>query len=91
MSTTNIFTSEFLLNVTHNCLSRIVQAFTDGGSLLKGVDGKTPEGLQTVFATNLFGHFLLVRTLSTGLCLNLLYIKKCFPGEMAGGFSLFTA
>jgi 17beta-estradiol 17-dehydrogenase/3beta-hydroxysteroid 3-dehydrogenase len=48
--------------------SRLVQAFTDGGSLLKGVDDKTPEGLQTVFATNLFGHFLLVRWLEDFLC-----------------------
>ena len=42
-------------------VSRILQAFTDGGSLLKVVDSKTPEGLNSVFATNLFGHFLLVQ------------------------------
>ncbi|XP_062515633.1 3-keto-steroid reductase/17-beta-hydroxysteroid dehydrogenase 7-like [Corticium candelabrum] len=48
--------------------SRILQAFTDGGSLLKVVDSKTPEGLNSVFATNLFGHFLLVRWLEDFLC-----------------------
>ena len=35
--------------------------FTTGDGLLKQVDGKTEDGLQTIFTTNLFGHFTLVR------------------------------
>lgn len=34
--------------------------FATGEGILTQKDGVTPDGLQQVFATNLFGHFLLV-------------------------------
>lgn len=34
--------------------------FATGDGILTQKDGVTPDGLQQVFATNLFGHFLLV-------------------------------
>lgn len=34
--------------------------FATGEGILTQKDGVTPDGLQEVFATNLFGHFLLV-------------------------------
>lgn len=34
--------------------------FQTGYGLLKQVDGITSEGLKEVFATNVFGHFVLV-------------------------------
>lgn len=34
--------------------------FATGEGILTQWDGVTPDGLREVFATNLFGHFLLV-------------------------------
>lgn len=34
--------------------------FATAEGILTQKDGITPDGLQEVFATNLFGHFLLV-------------------------------
>ncbi|TNN78848.1 3-keto-steroid reductase [Liparis tanakae] len=39
--------------------SRVVSMLTTGEGILTQRDGVTPDGLQDVFATNLFGHFLL--------------------------------
>ena len=39
-------------NITHLCVT--------GGNILKMKDGTTPDGLKEVFATNVFGHYLLV-------------------------------
>ncbi|XP_059197522.1 3-keto-steroid reductase [Centropristis striata] len=43
--------------------SRIVSMFATGEGILTQQDGVTSDGLQQVFATNLFGHFLLIREL----------------------------
>ncbi|XP_030288895.1 3-keto-steroid reductase/17-beta-hydroxysteroid dehydrogenase 7 isoform X2 [Sparus aurata] len=49
-------------------LSRVVSMFATGEGILTQKDGITPDGLQEVFATNLFGHFLLIRELEPVLC-----------------------
>ncbi|XP_052246618.1 3-keto-steroid reductase/17-beta-hydroxysteroid dehydrogenase 7-like isoform X3 [Dreissena polymorpha] len=51
--------------------SKVLQIFSKDGAkilstgwgVLNHIDGVTDEGLQEVFATNLFGHFVLVREL----------------------------
>ncbi|XP_065828809.1 3-keto-steroid reductase/17-beta-hydroxysteroid dehydrogenase 7-like isoform X2 [Oscarella lobularis] len=43
--------------------SHVLQALVDGGQLLECVDELTEDGLQAIFATNVFGHFLLVKGL----------------------------
>ncbi|KAM4574406.1 3-keto-steroid reductase/17-beta-hydroxysteroid dehydrogenase 7 isoform 1-T1 [Fundulus diaphanus] len=48
--------------------SNIITMFATGEGILTQKDGVTPDGLQQVFATNLFGHFLLVRELEPVLC-----------------------
>lgn len=58
------FASILLLSpLTHLCRlhhSRIVSMFATGEGILTQEDGVTADGLQEVFTTNLFGHFLLV-------------------------------
>lgn len=44
--------------------------FSTGEGILTQKDCTTPDGLQEVFATNLFGHFLLVSD-----CLLLKYLE----------------
>ncbi|XP_019752289.1 3-keto-steroid reductase-like isoform X2 [Hippocampus comes] len=39
--------------------SSVITMFATGEGILTQKDGVTPDGLQEVFATNLFGHFLL--------------------------------
>lgn len=46
----------YLLLPTRNA----IKMFTTGEGILTQEDKVTPIGLQEVFATNLFGHFLLV-------------------------------
>ncbi|XP_069006187.1 3-keto-steroid reductase/17-beta-hydroxysteroid dehydrogenase 7 isoform X1 [Embiotoca jacksoni] len=46
----------------------IITMFATGAGILRQIDGVTPDGLQEVFATNLFGHFLLFRELEPVLC-----------------------
>lgn len=41
--------------------SQGARILSTGWGVLNHVDGVTPEGLQEVFATNLFGHFVMVR------------------------------
>uniref|UniRef100_A0A673A8F6 Hydroxysteroid (17-beta) dehydrogenase 7 n=1 Tax=Sphaeramia orbicularis TaxID=375764 RepID=A0A673A8F6_9TELE len=48
--------------------SKIITMFATGEGILTQKDSVTPDGLQEVFATNLFGHFLLVRELEPVLC-----------------------
>ncbi|RVE74026.1 hypothetical protein OJAV_G00037040 [Oryzias javanicus] len=48
--------------------SKIITMFATGEGILTQWDGVTPDGLREVFATNLFGHFLLVRELEPVLC-----------------------
>ncbi|KAF7665256.1 hypothetical protein LDENG_00149530 [Lucifuga dentata] len=48
--------------------SSVITMFATGEGILTQKDGVTPDGLQEVFATNLFGHFLLVRELEPLLC-----------------------
>ena len=52
--------------------------FTTGDGLLKQVDSVTEDGLQNIFATNLFGHFTLVRAilLSYWLSLSLSFMRN---------------
>ncbi|XP_048779870.1 3-keto-steroid reductase/17-beta-hydroxysteroid dehydrogenase 7-like isoform X3 [Ostrea edulis] len=47
------------------CLKKILHMFTTGEGLLLQTDNTTNEGLQQVFATNLFGHYVLVRELES--------------------------
>ncbi|XP_076870912.1 3-keto-steroid reductase/17-beta-hydroxysteroid dehydrogenase 7 isoform X2 [Brachyhypopomus gauderio] len=47
---------------------RAIHMFSTGEGLLTQKDTLTSDGLQEVFATNLFGHFLLVRELEPLLC-----------------------
>lgn len=48
--------------------SKIISMFATGEGILTQKDNITPDGLQEVFATNLFGHFLLIRELEPVLC-----------------------
>ncbi|KAM4549155.1 3-keto-steroid reductase/17-beta-hydroxysteroid dehydrogenase 7 [Odontesthes bonariensis] len=48
--------------------SKVITMFATGEGILTQKDGVTTDGLQEVFATNLFGHFLLVRELEPVLC-----------------------
>ncbi|XP_047230292.1 3-keto-steroid reductase isoform X1 [Girardinichthys multiradiatus] len=48
--------------------SNVITMFATGEGILTQKDGVTTDGLQQVFATNLFGHFLLVRELEPVLC-----------------------
>ncbi|XP_041861781.1 3-keto-steroid reductase [Melanotaenia boesemani] len=48
--------------------SKVINMFATGEGILTQTDCVTPDGLQEVFATNLFGHFLLVRELEPVLC-----------------------
>lgn len=47
---------------------KVISMFATGEGLLTQTDKVTSDGLQEVFATNLFGHFLLVRELEPLLC-----------------------
>lgn len=46
----------------------VITMFATGEGILTQQDGVTPDGLQEVFMTNLFGHFLFVRELEPMLC-----------------------
>ncbi|XP_030228502.1 3-keto-steroid reductase/17-beta-hydroxysteroid dehydrogenase 7 isoform X1 [Gadus morhua] len=46
----------------------VVNMLATGEGILKQKDSITADGMQEVFATNLFGHFLLVRELESLLC-----------------------
>ncbi|XP_056134029.1 3-keto-steroid reductase isoform X2 [Lampris incognitus] len=48
--------------------SKVITMFATGDGILTQKDNSTADGLQEVFATNLFGHFLLVRELMPVLC-----------------------
>ncbi|XP_046884301.1 3-keto-steroid reductase [Hypomesus transpacificus] len=48
--------------------SNVVNMFMTGEGLLTQQDSLNSDGLQEVFATNLFGHFLLIRELEPVLC-----------------------
>ncbi|XP_062853149.1 3-keto-steroid reductase [Trichomycterus rosablanca] len=47
---------------------KAIHMFSTGEGLLTQKDSVTSDGFQQVFATNLFGHFLLVRELEPLLC-----------------------
>lgn len=46
--------------MSHFHCSRIITMFATGEGILTQKDRVTADGLQEVFSTNLFGHFLLV-------------------------------
>lgn len=48
--------------------SHIITMFATGEGILTQKDCVTSDGMQEVFATNLFGHFLLIRELEPVLC-----------------------
>ena len=48
----------------------MLHMFTTGEGLLLQGDSVTEEGLQQVFATNLFGHFVLVSFHMLYLCID---------------------
>jgi len=43
--------------------SNLHHVFSTGGDFLQIIDGTTQEGLAQIFATNVFGHFLMIRHL----------------------------
>ncbi|CAL8309028.1 unnamed protein product [Lota lota] len=47
---------------------KVVNMLATGEGILTQKDSITDDGMQEIFATNLFGHFLLVRELETLLC-----------------------
>ncbi|XP_077188685.1 3-keto-steroid reductase/17-beta-hydroxysteroid dehydrogenase 7 [Paroedura picta] len=47
---------------------RAFQMLTTAEGLMSQGDRVTPDGLQAVFETNLFGHFILIRQLESLLC-----------------------
>lgn len=49
--------------------------FVTGDGLLQQKDGLTGDGLKEIFATNLFGHFMLV--IKVFLFLTLMWRHKC--------------
>lgn len=48
--------------------SRVITMLATAEGILTQKDSVTPDGLQEVFTTNLFGHFLLIRELEPILC-----------------------
>ncbi|KAL2089754.1 hypothetical protein ACEWY4_014442 [Coilia grayii] len=48
--------------------SNVISMFATGEGILTQKDKTTSDGLQEVFVTNLFGHYLLVRELEPLLC-----------------------
>uniref|UniRef100_UPI0037E70FAE 3-keto-steroid reductase/17-beta-hydroxysteroid dehydrogenase 7 isoform X1 n=1 Tax=Semicossyphus pulcher TaxID=241346 RepID=UPI0037E70FAE len=48
--------------------NKIITMFATGEGILTQKDSITSDGLHEVFATNLFGHFLLIRELEPVLC-----------------------
>ena len=50
--------TRFICNVL--IYSKVVNMLATGEGILTQKDGTTADGMQEVFATNLFGHFLLV-------------------------------
>ncbi|XP_062280226.1 3-keto-steroid reductase isoform X1 [Scomber scombrus] len=48
--------------------SNIITMFATGEGILTQNDGITDDGLQEIFTTNLFGHFVLIRELEPILC-----------------------
>eukprot|EP00731_Ephydatia_muelleri_P023887 Em0016g158a len=44
-------------------LSNYTHLFSTGGDILRIKDDVTPDGLREIFATNVFGHFLLIKEL----------------------------
>jgi len=56
------------LKLLHVC-SRFVHMFATGDGLLRQTDGTTDDGLKQIFATNLFGHFILVSLLVYVVCI----------------------
>uniref|UniRef100_A0A3B4AJZ3 3-keto-steroid reductase/17-beta-hydroxysteroid dehydrogenase 7 n=1 Tax=Periophthalmus magnuspinnatus TaxID=409849 RepID=A0A3B4AJZ3_9GOBI len=47
---------------------QVIEMLATGVGILTQKDNVTPDGFQEVFATNLFGHFLLFRELESLLC-----------------------
>uniref|UniRef100_A0A8C1NUQ4 Hydroxysteroid (17-beta) dehydrogenase 7 n=1 Tax=Cyprinus carpio TaxID=7962 RepID=A0A8C1NUQ4_CYPCA len=71
--------------------SNVVCMFATGEGILTQEDKVTPIGLQEVFATNLFGHFLLVKELEPLLCQidhNSLVIWRSSNNAQRSAFSL---
>ncbi|XP_053177766.1 3-keto-steroid reductase isoform X2 [Scomber japonicus] len=50
------------------CSSNIITMFATGKGILTQKDSITHDGLQEIFATNLFGHFVLIKELEPILC-----------------------
>ncbi|KAM3620185.1 uncharacterized protein V6R79_019435 [Siganus canaliculatus] len=48
--------------------SRVITMLATAEGILTQQDGVTPDGLQEVFTTNVFGHFILIRELEPILC-----------------------
>ena len=72
---------EFIL-ICREC----IHMFRTGDGLLVQEDKTTVDGLMQIFATNLFGHFLLVKYLnvflSLSLSLSVYLIFHCSPTLM---------
>ena len=48
--------------------SRCVHMFATGDGLLRQTDETTDDDLKQIFATNLFGHFILVSLYALRIC-----------------------
>ncbi|XP_042321811.1 3-keto-steroid reductase/17-beta-hydroxysteroid dehydrogenase 7 isoform X2 [Sceloporus undulatus] len=51
-----------------SCTQRALRMLTTAEGLMSQEDRVSPDGLQEVFETNLFGHFVLIRQLEPLLC-----------------------
>ena len=55
-----------------------------GSGMLAQKDEVTADGLQKTFATNVFGHFLMVQLLTCGSCI-LVHHNPIMSGATVGG------
>ena len=55
-----IHTGDMSLSVVCCHYRKVVHMFRTGDGLLMQVNGATEDGLKEIFATNVFGHFVLV-------------------------------
>lgn len=51
-----------MLTLATPSFRKIIQVFSTAEGLLTQVEKDTPDGLREVFETNVFGHFVLVRS-----------------------------
>jgi 17beta-estradiol 17-dehydrogenase/3beta-hydroxysteroid 3-dehydrogenase len=55
-----LFLLQFVVIFVDVVFSEGVRILSTGWGVLNHINETTPEGLQEIFATNLFGHFVMV-------------------------------